>query len=199
MENKYKLTEETTNVYDRMLHRIEALKDFGNVKKGDKGGFIENEENLSQYRNCWIYGNAKVCEDALVRDDAEVYGNAEISGNVLISDNAKIDGNAEVFGNAEVLGDAKIYGCSRVSDDACINKCSHILNIGPIGSRNEFTTFFRTKDRKVKVSCGCFLGTIDEFLEKVEQTHGDSKHAIVYKAAADIALAQIGTSDEDDT
>ena len=55
-----------------------------------------------------------------------------------------------------------------------------------------------TKDRKIKVSCGCFLGTIDEFLEKVEQTHGDSKHAIVYRTAADIALAQIGISDEDD-
>ena len=88
MEKKYKLTEETTGIYGRILHRIEALKDFGNVKKGDKGGFVENEENLSQYRNCWIYGNAKVCENALVRDDAEVYDNAEVCGNVLISDNA---------------------------------------------------------------------------------------------------------------
>ena len=54
MEKKYKLTEETINVYGITLYRIEALKDFGNVKKGDKGGFIEKEDNLSQYRNCWI-------------------------------------------------------------------------------------------------------------------------------------------------
>ena len=36
MEKKYKLTEETTGIYGRILHRIEALKDFGNVKKGDR-------------------------------------------------------------------------------------------------------------------------------------------------------------------
>ena len=48
MEKKYRLTDETINVDGRILHRIEALKDFGNVKKGDKGGFVEKEENLSQ-------------------------------------------------------------------------------------------------------------------------------------------------------
>ena len=51
MEKKYKLTEETTNMGGRTLYRIEALKDFGNVKKGDKGGFIENEDNLSKKKN----------------------------------------------------------------------------------------------------------------------------------------------------
>ena len=144
------------------------------------------------YNHAWIFGNAQVSDHAWIYDNAQVFGDAEVSGY------SRIFGNAQVSGDAEVFGDAKIYGDSKVYDDACINKCSHILNVGPIGRRNEFTTFFRTKDRKVKVSCGCFLGTIDEFLEKVEQTHGDSKHAIVYRAAADIALAQIDTSDEDD-
>ena len=48
MEKKYKLTEETINVDDVTLYRIEALKDFGDIHKGDKGGFIEKEDNLSQ-------------------------------------------------------------------------------------------------------------------------------------------------------
>ena len=154
--------------------------------------------------HAWIYDNAQVFGDAVVADSAWVFGDAKVSGyaqvfgDAEVSGYSRIFGNAQVSGDAEVFGDAKIYGDSKVYDDACINKCSHILNVGPIGRRNEFTTFFRTKDRKVKVSCGCFLGTIDEFLEKVEQTHGDSKHAIVYRAAADIALAQIDTSDEDD-
>ena len=30
------------------LYRIRALKDFGYIKKGDKGGYIEKETNLSQ-------------------------------------------------------------------------------------------------------------------------------------------------------
>ena len=37
-ELKYKLTEETFQVFGgSTLYRIEALKDFGDVKKGDKG------------------------------------------------------------------------------------------------------------------------------------------------------------------
>ena len=47
MKKKYKLTDETINVCGKKLCRIEALKDFGDVKKGDKGGFIEDEHNLS--------------------------------------------------------------------------------------------------------------------------------------------------------
>ena len=54
MEKKYKLTEETINVFNKTLYRIEALRDFNDVKKGDKGGFIEKEENLSQSDNCWV-------------------------------------------------------------------------------------------------------------------------------------------------
>ena len=45
---KYRLTDETIKVEGRTLYRIEALKAFWGQKKGDKGGFIENEDNLSQ-------------------------------------------------------------------------------------------------------------------------------------------------------
>ena len=37
---KYELTGETKEVYGRKLFRIKALKDFGNVKKNDLGGYI---------------------------------------------------------------------------------------------------------------------------------------------------------------
>ena len=47
MEKKYKLTEETINVFNKTLYRIEALRDFSDVKKGDKCGLIEKEDNLS--------------------------------------------------------------------------------------------------------------------------------------------------------
>lgn len=66
MEKKYKLTEEIINVDGRTLHRIEALKDFSDVKKGDKGGFIEKEENLIQYDDCWVYENAKVYDNTKI-------------------------------------------------------------------------------------------------------------------------------------
>ena len=41
MDKKYELTNETINYDGRILHRIKAIKDFGNVKKGDLGGWIE--------------------------------------------------------------------------------------------------------------------------------------------------------------
>ena len=37
MEKKYKLTDETIEVNGKTLYRIEALKDFSNVKKKTKG------------------------------------------------------------------------------------------------------------------------------------------------------------------
>ena len=64
--------------------------------------------------------------------------------------------------------------------------------IGRIGSRNDFTTFFKNKGGGISVKCGCFSGTIEEFREMVKKTHGaDTKHAKIYKAAADLAELQI--------
>lgn len=63
MEKKYKLTDETINLNGVTLYRIEAIKDFGEIKKGDKGGFIESENNLA------LEGNAWVSDDACVYDN----------------------------------------------------------------------------------------------------------------------------------
>lgn len=87
-------------------------------------------------------------------------------------------------GKAWVCGDAKVFSAS------------HVLVIGAIGSRNDFTTFYRDKDNEITVKCGCFLGKIDRFLEKVTQTHGDSKYALVYRAAVEVAKLQIDLSGE---
>ena len=66
--------------------RIYALKDidrFG-VKKGDKGGLIEKESNLSQDGDCWVFENARVYGDAWVYGGARVYGNARVSGDACV-------------------------------------------------------------------------------------------------------------------
>ena len=69
-----------------------------------------------------------------------------------------------------------------------------MLVIGAIGSRDDFTTFFRDSDNEITVKCGCFLGKIDEFLKKVAKTHKDSKYAFVYRAAVEVAKLQIDLS-----
>ena len=121
MEKKYKLTEEIC--YDFLgikLYRIEALKDFGIVKKGDKGGYIENENNLSQEGDCWIYGNTKVSDKAIVCGNAQVSGNAQVFGNATVYGNALVYGNAKVFDDAKVYDGAKVYGDAIVSNNAIV-------------------------------------------------------------------------------
>ena len=77
---KYELTKETKTVKGTTLYRIKALKDFGGVKKGDLGGWIESERNLYQEGKAWVYGNAEVSGKAWVSGKAEVSGNAWVSG-----------------------------------------------------------------------------------------------------------------------
>ena len=66
---KFILTDETIEMFGVTLHRIKAVRSFGNVAEGDLGGFVEKEENISEHFEAWVYGNA------------EVWGNAEVSGN----------------------------------------------------------------------------------------------------------------------
>lgn len=61
------------------LFRIKALISFGNVKKGELGGYVEKEENLSHSGNAWVSGDARVYGNAEVSGNAEVYGNAWVS------------------------------------------------------------------------------------------------------------------------
>lgn len=127
MEKKYKLTNEIINVDGYTFYRIEALRDFSDVKKGDKGGFVENEENLSQNGDCWVYNNAKVFDNAKVYDNAKVcdnalvYDNAEIRSNAQVLGYAQVHSNAQVRGNAEVYDDTEIYGNAIVCDNAIIH------------------------------------------------------------------------------
>lgn len=114
----------------------------------------------------------------------------DLGGWIEKEENLSHEGKAWVWGNAEVCGDAKVWGNAEVFS------ASHVLVIGAIGSRNDFTTFYRDKDNEITVKCGCFLGKIDRFLEKVTQTHGDSKYALVYRAAVEVAKLQIDLSGE---
>ena len=69
---KYRLTEETTKVGNRTLYRIQALRDFGNVKEGDIGGYIESEKNLSQDGSAWVSGDAWVYGDADIKTTGDI-------------------------------------------------------------------------------------------------------------------------------
>ena len=108
-----------------------------------------------------------------------MYGNAEVYGDARVYGDAWVYGDARVYGNARVYGDAWVYGNARVSGDA------DYTTIHGFGTQFRTTTFFKCKDKQVKVSCGCFFGTIPEFREQVKNTR-EGKIAEEYLMIADL-------------
>ena len=194
MSKKYELTDETVRINSIILHRIKALTDFGDVDAGDLGGWVESERNLSHDGNAWVYDNARVYGNARVSGNALVYGDALVYGNARVYGDALVSGNARVYGNAWVSGDARVYGNAWVSGNARVGSNGHLLQVGPIGSRNEYTTFFRAKDNAIAVVCGCFCGSIEDFEARVREIYGDSKYGEEYQLAIELAKCHIDLS-----
>lgn len=92
----------------------------------------------------------------------------ELGGYIEKEENLDYDGDACVSGNACVYG------------DACYT------TIKGFGREYRATTFFKCKDGKVRVQCGCFYGDLEEFRAIVKKTHGESKKAKEYLMIADL-------------
>ena len=119
MTKKYELTKEKKETILGTLFRIKALVDFRFCKKGELGGFIASEKNLSQTGNAWVSGNALVYGNAWVSGNALVYGDARVYGNAWVSGNARVYGDALVYGNAWVSGNALVYGNIKIKEILC--------------------------------------------------------------------------------
>ena len=112
-----------------------------------------------------IFGNKLFRIKALIS-----FGNVkegDTGGWVEKEENLSHSGNAWVCGNAEVCGNA---------DYATIHG---------FGTQFRTTTFFRCKDKQVRVRCGCFFGTIPKFREQVKKTR-EGKIAEEYLMIADL-------------
>ena len=135
---KYKITDETRVVENITLHRIECVTAFSDVECGEKGGWIESYNNLSQEDNAWVYGDAKIYGNANIFDNARIYKNAEVCDNAvvcgnamicenaivcenaIISDNSRVLNNAFVYGNAECRDNVIVCDNARVYENACV-------------------------------------------------------------------------------
>ena len=81
IEKKYEFMDEATTALDgTILHRIRAMRAFGDVFVGDIGGFLEKEESLDHEGICWVSGSARVYGGATVTGDAKVSGDAWVYG-----------------------------------------------------------------------------------------------------------------------
>ncbi|HGD3175327.1 TPA: hypothetical protein ACIOB6_002035 [Streptococcus agalactiae] len=145
---KYELLkDDTIEVAGKTLFRIKALISFKDIRKGEIGGYVEAERNLSQSDNAWVTGNAWVCDDACVTGNAHVSGNACVTGNARVSDNAWVSGNAWV----------------ETSNDYIVFK----------NNWSSFRWFTYTKSNKMW-RVGCFYGTGDEL---IKEAYADSEES----------------------
>ena len=137
MDKKYEiLKDQAITMNGSTIYRIKALKNFGDVKAGDMGGFIEKEENLSHDGPCWIYDdamvyhNAKVRDNVIVRGYAHVYNESQVLHNAIVEDHARVCNNGTVFGNARIKDNGSVFdhgivnGFAIVQDNAVVRDCA---------------------------------------------------------------------------
>lgn len=111
MEKKYELlVGDCLRAGDRTVYRIRALRDFGDIRRGDLGGYIENESSLTHEGDSWVQDVAQV-----YGQDASVAGNARIKGEAWVL--GRVDGEAQIC-DLVVIGEAAyVGGCSVVCGD----------------------------------------------------------------------------------
>jgi hypothetical protein len=109
-------------VGDRTIYRIRALRDFGDVRRGDLGGYIESEANLDHNGECWVGDVAQVCgPHGRVQDNGRVSGESWVlgcvDGDAQICDLAVIAEHAHVGGRTIVCSDEIVSGEARRSPE----------------------------------------------------------------------------------
>ena len=210
MSKHFKLRKDLcVNRWGILLYRIQAVEDIPcqGVNKGDIGGFVQSEDNLSD--NAWVAENAKVLGDARVFGNAKVSGNAvvfgyakifrnarvfgdaEVLGDTRVFEDAKVYGNVTVIGDVEVLGDARVYGEALISGDAVISSTKDYIVFKNFWSSGRYFTWTRSNNMW---SAGCFYGTGEELVAK---SYRDSKESgDNYKMFVDFVNEQILKKDK---
>lgn len=168
MEKKYKLIEGSRFwQYGRPLYRIQALRDFSDVKKGDLGGFVESEANLSQMGDCWIYDMAQAVDKSRVEGDACLRDCSKMYGSSIIKDKAQLQGCARMIQYAclednAVAIDADILGFATITGDVVIRREKDYMVFSDIPETGFYATYTFPDKRWSFV---LFKGTSKAFIE----------------------------------
>lgn len=117
----------------RKAHRIKALRDFGSVKAGDLGGWVETEDNLSHEGLCWLFGAAAALEEGRVKQDAMLFDNAKVFGKGEVYEHAIIRDTSYVAGNGKVGGGAIVKGGSAIEDISLVCGIAQLTGASIIG------------------------------------------------------------------
>lgn len=115
---KYRLTDESREVTKKStgekitVYQIESVETpymrAFDRRKNVKGGWVESEENLSQYGSCWICPKTVVIENARVEGDATI-SNSHIGGDVVVTGSATVQ-KSVLMGSGSIHGENLLRG-----------------------------------------------------------------------------------------
>lgn len=134
-------------------------------------------ENAQVYGNAVVYesvvsGNAKINEASIIH--SKIMENAFLCGRVKIE-------RSTIQGHAILHGIVEMFGANITSND-------DFVTVGSIGSRGSITTFYKNKQGGIRVSCGCYRGTIEEFKKRIKAVHGTTFYEYQYNLAIQFAI-----------
>lgn len=114
VEPAYGQDESFRNYAHCLIFRSGTGENDEGVNVGDRGGFIQKEENLDQSGDAWVSDRAKVYENAMVCMDANVFGGAEVYGRALLLDSSCAFNRAHIYGTARLSQNVNVFGTARV-------------------------------------------------------------------------------------
>jgi hypothetical protein len=137
---KYFITDITHPIIPS-LRRIQSLKDFSDVRKGDLGGYIDASSYLSHFGESWIYDDAIVRNSSAIIDDAIVTGKSIVANNSLCCDYAtvsdsvvgyscSVSGAAHLSNKSEIFNQVDVFGRVKLDGDTINGPC--VVSLRPL-------------------------------------------------------------------
>lgn len=123
------LANDLITIRGQKVYRIKALEDFGIVKKGDLGGYIAKESNLSFKEGsvAWVAKEAVVMNDASVLNHAHVTDHAIVAGTTTVKDCAIVGGSAEINGNCFIMKEAVVTGAAKLNGKVVVTDTAIVM------------------------------------------------------------------------
>ena len=145
-----------------------------------KQATVKNERKYELIKEATITVEGNKLYRVKALKDSKFFKAGDIGGYIEKVENLSMFDDAWVSGDAHVFGDAQVHGQMD------------IITVLDIGSERGCLTIHRDSAIGVRVTRGCFTGSIGEFLNAVELTHGDNIHGKIYKSLIETAKIQFG-------
>lgn len=169
----------------------------GNAKLQDNAhirGNAEVTDNAIVRGRAYVMQHAKVAGNAIIRGTSVIMDNATVMGHItcgdhtVISDNAILDGYSLIHGNTCIYGDIHLCLDGSSLYDANICERNNIIIIQGIGPSYGTITIYRDNDGFPYVTCGCFKGDINNFIQMLNDAYKEEQLPKEYNALIDIIM-----------